>query len=116
MHKNCFFSLLNDGRYQRQYDPDSLIEKRHSFCARCHDYIYRKNAQCPFCRKMQQDRLQREKRGALEEFLKRACMGIGWLGVCKRVSALVACDRVDARRSTVSTNFRRPDRPETFSR
>ncbi len=54
MDDGCFLHLINDYRYQYQYGSEILIEKRNLTCERCHQSIFRENAQCPFCKEKQE--------------------------------------------------------------
>ncbi len=53
MHKHCLNSLLNDYKYQYSVHYDTTIENLSQNCSRCGQYIYRENAECPFCKKQQ---------------------------------------------------------------
>lgn len=53
MDDGCFHYLINDYRYQYQYNPETLIEKRNLICDMCHQFVFRENAHCPFCKEKQ---------------------------------------------------------------
>lgn len=53
MHKHCLDYLLNDYRYQHSFHFDTTLENLTQNCRRCGQYIFRENAECPFCKEKQ---------------------------------------------------------------
>lgn len=55
MCDDCFVALINDYRIQLQFSAERLIEKRTLRCEMCGYFMFRDNAQCPFCKEKQKE-------------------------------------------------------------
>lgn len=55
MHKKCLEYLLNDWKYQYGFHYNKTIENLTQICERCGQYIFRENAECPFCKNKQNE-------------------------------------------------------------